>query len=131
MYQARYFLCRPTTIEFILDWIPIIGTLRTGMMETVMGLLTLNEITTWIIAMTPTMITALRRQQGVIAFPNWLKSWGGPSIGRDYTAGIRPRSYYRSGNSRRGQQIGHKIPYMTNHDSRILIAMQAKSKDEQ
>ena len=130
MYHVWCLLCRPTTIEFILEWLTLVGTFGKGMMEIVMGLIILNEMTTWIMLMTPVIINELRRETRVIAYPNWLKSWGGNNLGRDYTTGIRPRSYYRPGNARRGQQIGHKIPHMTNHHSRILLAMQAKSKDE-
>ena len=117
MYQVWCLLCRPTTIEFILEWLTLAGTFRKGMMEIVMGLIILNEMTTWIILMTPVIMNELRKETRVIAYPNWLKSWGGPNLGRDYTTGIRPRSYYRPGNARRGQKIGHKIPHITNHHS--------------
>ena len=103
------------------------GAISKGLMSVVMCMLVFNQTATWIVQLTIPIVREARRPGDIIPYPNWLKAWGGLG-GREYTTGIRPRSYYRRSTKTRGQQIGHKIAHMTTHHKNLLMALKAKSE---
>ena len=133
MTQYWITFCRPSLINTTIEALPLIAWVHLSMMEMIMVGITIHCLLNWAIATAVTISMSnlghkqKQRSRTIIEFPNWLKAWGGHSIGRDYTTGIRPRSYYRGKTKRRPQQIGHKIPHQTTHHIKLYTAVAWKA----